>query len=101
MSSDLFEMAYISLAVGDGRAMIDDILEVSHRNNAARNITGSLFFDGVNFTQFLEGSLPDIEALFDVIKKDPRHAQVIQLHKVPITKRRFGSWSMQYGHEAA
>jgi len=94
-------MAYISMAVGDGRAMVNDILEVSRRNNAAHNITGSLFYDGVNFTQFLEGSLLDIEALFEVIKKDPRHAQIIQLHKIPITKRRFGYWSMHYGHEAA
>jgi len=101
MSEVIFEIAYISQAVGDGRAMVDDILDVARRNNAARNITGSLFFDGTNFTQFLEGALPDIEALFEIIKKDPRHTQIMQLHKIQISERRFGSWSMQYGHQAA
>lgn len=101
MSDKLYEIAYISQAVGNGHAMVDDILNISRRNNARRNITGSLFFDGANFTQFLEGTLQDIEVLFETIKKDPRHTQVILLHKMPIDERRFGSWSMQYGHEAA
>jgi len=101
MSEPLYEIAYISQAVGRGHDMVADILNISRRNNAARNITGSLFFDGTNFTQFLEGSLQEIDALFETIKKDPRHTQVILLHKMQIQDRRFGSWSMQYGHEAA
>lgn len=101
MSNELYEIAYISQAVGNGHAMVKNILDTSRKNNSMRNITGSLFFDGMNFTQFLEGSLSDILPLFEIIKNDSRHINVILLHKVPIKERRFGSWSMQYGHHAA
>ncbi len=99
MLNKLFEIAYISQAVGNGHDMLEGILKKSRQNNLHRNITGSLLFDGINFTQFLEGPLPEIEALFETIKNDSRHINVILLHKIPVAQRRFGAWPMQYGHE--
>lgn len=77
----------------------DDIsnLLVSCRTNNTRNeITGMLiYFDGT-FVQFLEGPENTINILFDKIKNDKRHQEIIPLVEGIATQREFGDWSMAF-----
>lgn len=73
-----------------------DILSVSRRNNAPRNISGLLLYHDGNFIQFLEGPETEVEALYGKIAGDGRHRGVLHLLKRPITKRDFASWTMGF-----
>jgi hypothetical protein len=70
------------------------VLEVSRRNNQARELTGLLcHYDG-SFLQFLEGAEDQVQAVFNTIARDPRHHQIIQIQRRPIRSRIFSDWSM-------
>lgn len=74
---------------------IENILTVSRRNNAARAITGILFYRKRQFLQVLEGDEAAIAALMQTIANDPRQTglAVLAQGKQP---RLFGRWSMYY-----
>ncbi|WP_380781300.1 BLUF domain-containing protein [Sphingomonas sp. R86520] len=76
--------------------MIDDILRVSRRNNAAAGITGLLVVGGKRFLQVLEGTDLAIAQTFDRIQRDPRHFAMVNLARQSITERSFGDWAMGY-----
>jgi len=63
-------------------------------NNAAIDVTGSLFYNGGWFMQVLEGSDKTLTALYDKITKDPRHHDTRLLYKEPAAYRTFVRWSM-------
>ena len=76
--------------------VIDDILRVSRRNNAAVGVTGLLIVGGKRFLQVLEGTDLAVAQTFDRIQRDPRHFAMVSLARQTITERSFGSWSMGY-----
>jgi hypothetical protein len=76
--------------------VIDDILRVSRRNNAAVGVTGLLIVGGKRFLQVLEGTDLAVAQTFDRIQRDPRHFAMVSLARQTITERTFGSWSMGY-----
>ena len=74
-----------------------DLLHTARQNNAKRDITGILLFDGTcNFIQVLEGPKEQVFDLFDIIKQDGRHADVYQLGCRDVTQRTFESWQMGF-----
>ncbi|MBC7580832.1 MAG: BLUF domain-containing protein [Tardiphaga sp.] len=75
---------------------IASILATSRVNNARADITGALIFNHGIFAQVLEGELPDVEATFERIQRDPRHGEVQILAFEPAPCRGFPSWSMGY-----
>ena len=75
---------------------IASILAVSRENNRRKGITGALVFNGSVFAQVLEGSLPQIEAIYEHIQCDPRHSDVVLLSNAAATERAFSDWSMAY-----
>jgi hypothetical protein len=75
---------------------IEHILSASRTNNHRRGITGMLLYLGGNFLQVLEGEREAIEALFDIIERDPRHHRIIRLFTHGITQRDFPDWSMGF-----
>jgi len=94
----MISLVYISTA---NRHLIDDeLLELMascHRNNKARNVTGMLLYNGMNiFIQALEGDQEVVESLFDTIKQDRRHHDVLCLEKREIQHRDFPDWSMGF-----
>jgi hypothetical protein len=102
VTQQLFSLAYFSRNEIEGtadevRAEIAAVLESSRKNNAMRGVTGALIFSDGCFAQALEGSLEDIEHIFESIQNDTRHSNVIILHLHPIQKRSFGEWSMAFG----
>lgn len=95
VETEMICIAYLSTAPAPpSPERLDQILEVSQRNNAARGVTGMLcHYDG-SFLQFLEGEAEDVDAVFGTISQDPRHQGVIRLYRREITERLFGEWSM-------
>lgn len=54
-----------------------------------------IYFDGT-FVQFLEGPENTTNLLFDKIKNDKRHQEMILLVDGITTQREFGDWSMAF-----
>lgn len=75
---------------------ISQLLETCRTNNSNTNITGMLiYFDGT-FVQFIEGPENNIDQLFQKIKKDKRHQDVVLLIDGIHKEREFSNWSMAY-----
>ncbi len=70
------------------------LLKQAKANNAAIDVTGSLFYNGGWFMQVLEGSEATLTALYDKITNDPRHHDTRLLYKEPAAYRTFVRWSM-------
>lgn len=73
-----------------------DILKVSRENNSSREVTGLLLYKGGNFMQVLEGPDEVVEALYEMIKTDPRHKDVFVLSREQISNRQFPAWEMAF-----
>lgn len=88
-------LIYYSSAVGEIDAEgLSQILAVSRRNNSDAGVTGLLCHNDGSFLQFLEGPADAVQATFDRISNDPRHANVILVERVEIGERAFGEWTM-------
>jgi hypothetical protein len=75
---------------------IQDILEISRKNNEAWGITGVLCYDPNCFLQCLEGPREQVNQLYSHIVGDPRHQHVTLLEYADIHQRTFEKWSMAY-----
>lgn len=80
------------------------ILDKSKTSNLAHGITGMLLYlegrflsevEG-RFMQVLEGSEQDVKYIFDRIKTDPRHHNIIVLKQSTAYQRNFENWSMGF-----
>lgn len=67
----------------------DRLLDAARQRNAALGVTGILLFDGVHFVQLLEGPEAAVTSLYDSIKRDDRHCNVVQLLRDNAPTRRF------------
>ncbi len=101
----LYRVLYCSRNVIPGSpdavaADIRAILAASRRNNARAGVTGGLLFSEGCFAQVLEGPMEAVEATFERIQCDPRHAEVTVLRVGPIPARDFPGWSMGFAGPA-
>jgi len=74
--------------------VIEQILQVSRKNNPPAGITGLLCHSGDIFMQVLEGGRDAVNVLYNRIAGDARHTDVVLLRYEEIAERRFASWSM-------
>lgn len=72
------------------------LLEQSREKNLRLGITGMLLYKEQNFMQMLEGKEQDVLALYDTIRKDDRHKDVVTLKTGNIKERNFKNWSMGF-----
>ena len=70
------------------------LVEKAKRNNAARDVTGMLLFDGIHFLQVLEGPEEILNTLFTRISLDSRHLNVVELMRDYAPRRRFANVGM-------
>lgn len=70
------------------------LFEVSKRNNEAAGVTGLLLYKDGNFLQLLEGEKNAVQTVYERVRKDPRHKDVILLHQESLRDREFVGWSM-------
>lgn len=96
MSHDLFRIVYCSRnAVGmDAPGLLDRILAVSRRNNAAERVTGALLYVDGNFAQVLEGDFAAVQRTFERIQADERHQDLVLMQANTVGERLFGEWAM-------
>ncbi len=93
----LHYLIYTSIRSLDcGEKDIQDILKVAKTFNQSAQITGVLAHTNRHFMQYVEGLSDALITLFDKIKKDPRHTDIILCYFSPLEKRTFPSWQMGY-----
>lgn len=73
-----------------------EILKVSRRNNGTNNINGLLLYKGGNFMQVLEGSEAAVTSLYETIKMDVRHKDIILISTEKIQTRQYSTWEMGF-----
>ena len=93
----MISLIYVSSSVKlMGEQELLDILKVSRQKNEHFDITGMLLYKGGNFMQVLEGPEEQVEQLYETIKKDARHKDVMIISRETIQKRQFPSWEMAF-----
>jgi hypothetical protein len=75
---------------------LQELLDRSRRNNAARGITGALIYAEGSFLQILEGDQGQLQDLMTKIRRDVRHESVSVLRESEVPTAIFGSWKMAY-----
>jgi hypothetical protein len=93
----MIHIVYMSRAVHPlSDKELQQLLDQCRRDNAARNVTGVLFYSHGNIAQLIEGEAHILEPLFDIISRDGRHSNVVKLVDKPIGTRSFSEWSMAF-----
>lgn len=95
---NLFQFVYISRITStgmSGSSTLNDIAEVSIKNNKANNITGILCYGNGYFFQCVEGSEQALTNLKNGLLMDDRHKDLQILNFSQIVSRRFSIWSMR------
>ncbi len=91
----LSRLVYVSTASPAlDRTGIESICSIAQSRNSASGVTGLLVFNGANFIQLLEGPQSNLDAVFDSIRRDPRHHGVVRLLAEPAEGRVCSRWAM-------
>jgi len=77
-------------------AELKQLLRQCQANNAINDLSGMLLYSEGSFVQVLEGAAKDLDAIYEKIKNDRRHKNIIQLAKGNLNERLFPSWSMGF-----
>lgn len=91
----LTQIIYVSQPFGFDDAMLGGILVQARRNNPRLGITGCLICRQDLYLQLLEGPGAAIDGLYEKIKQDDRHLEVVQLAKTTVDDRLFPEWAMR------
>ncbi len=93
----MFQLVYCSI-ISEKFVQKDimHILQTSRAFNKQHNITGCLLYHNGEFIQILEGSKLLVQELFNKIKTDPRHTNVILISEEFVEGRIFDNWNMAY-----
>ena len=74
----------------------ESLFNATQTNNDKSNITGVLVKSKDIFFQIIEGEVTTIDSLFDKIKKDNRHSDIIELLNKPISQLSFKAFDTGY-----
>lgn len=75
---------------------IESMLFHIREKNKRLAITGILLLIQGKFVQYIEGQATEIDKVYESIKKDSRHNELILLDSGEIESRQFKDWSMAY-----
>lgn len=91
----LSNLVYVSVRKSNcTQEEIQKILDACKRNNGDIDTTGVLLYSDTHFIQYLEGEYKTILGLYDKIKQDDRHKNVVLITTGQIENRLFPSWQM-------
>lgn len=91
----LLTLSYVSVARRPVHSKeLAELAEKYRRNNARNDITGMLLYHDLRFMQVIEGPMSNIRTLFENIKSDPLHDQILKIFEDPIQNREFLNWSL-------
>ena len=94
---DLIHIVYVSFSqkyLSDNQ--LDELLIDIRKRNKKQKVTGLLLYNDGSFIQLIEGNSKVIKSLFEKIKQDNRHTNVVLLLEEKIKKRAFPDWAMGY-----
>jgi len=84
-------------------AELKALLKVIRQKNKANGISGLLLYNNSTFIQVIEGLEDTLHQVFEKIKKDTRHTNVVILLEEAIQSRTFPGWYMGFqqirGHQ--
>jgi hypothetical protein len=92
----LIRLIYASHPFGFDDLALSNILKTAQQFNAAANISGTLICREDLYLQLLEGDRADVEALYEKIKRDDRHAEAKILVQETTAQRLFPMWAMRH-----
>ena len=91
----IFEISYRSIARKDvAEEDVGRMIEMARTNNKKFGITGCLIYHQQVFFQMMEGPKGSILQLYENIKKDSRHFDILTIHQGVKIYRDFGQWDM-------
>ncbi|MGB8703808.1 MAG: BLUF domain-containing protein [Gillisia sp.] len=96
-----YAIAYVSTATDLERSEVENILEKSEKNNNKNDLTGILLFSEGNFFQIIEGEKEKILELYQKIKDDERHHNLIQIFGKDIHKESYDGYEAAFVSEGA
>lgn len=93
----MYTISYDSTAARDLSVNeMESLMEQARVNNKKLNITGCLIAHMGHFIQILEGEEEVIKSLYEKIKDDTRHTNVVTFSEDNINTRTFPDWGMAY-----
>ncbi len=94
----MFRLIYLSTATKNKMSDSDlnNLLLKSQKANRSIDITGILLHKNGEFIQVLEGEKKSVLDLFEIIKKDKRHKNIIAFDQKKIDKRYFTGYFMAF-----
>lgn len=93
----MHHIIYLSWAVTPfSDTQLQELLATSRTRNALLGVTGVLFYGNERFMQVLEGEEIAVRDLYDHIRRDPRHGNVLTYADKPVAERTFARWSMAF-----
>lgn len=72
------------------------LLQKSQNNNKKCGITGLLLYHSGNFIQAMEGNDKEVKALYEIVRRDKAHRDIITLIDEAIPERNFSEWAMGF-----
>jgi len=85
-----FAISYVSTANRDlNQDEVAEILEQTEIRNNNEGVNGLLIYSGGNFFEVIEGEKIKIKDLFENIKEDPRHRNIMMVFEKKIDKPLF------------
>ena len=93
----IFQLVYISHSTQFREAAaLQELLNVSRRNNLRDELTGMLLYHNDQFLQVLEGEESVVMQTFERIKQDARHRACRKMAVFYRDTPEFADWSMAY-----
>ena len=93
----MYQLSYCSKASNDvNEEVIEEILESARKRNETLGVTGCLVFHRRAFVQIIEGEKEHIQLLYNHIKQDVRHCEVLLLWEGENDTRSFSDWNMAF-----
>lgn len=94
------KLKYVSYMSLQSRLMtrdeMDNMLFQIREKNKRLAITGLLLLIQGKFVQYIEGPEEEIDRVYEKIKIDPRHNELLLLDDGDINERQFKDWSMAF-----
>jgi hypothetical protein len=97
MTSPLVQLAYISAArTPFSPTALRELLDGARANNRRRGVTGILLHADGSFLQVLEGPGDEVDKLYALISRDPRHERMVRIFRGELAAPTFIDWSMGF-----
>ncbi len=93
----MYTIAYISRAADHMEVgQIKELLEYAGGWNSSNNLKGLLLYNEGNFFQVIEGEKETVVDLYDKIKEDSRHDNLVELFSEPTRDPVFEDYSSRF-----